>query len=706
MSAFEPTVHLTQEQIDHYHREGYLALPSISTEEELVWMREVYDRIFSAQAGREEGNQFDLAGTDEEGKKATLPQILNPTKYAPELKEGQFRVNALHIAKQLLGPEAVAMGDHAIYKPAEYGAETPWHQDEAYWNPMMTYNSLSLWIPLQEATTENGCMWFVPKSHNWEVQPHHSINNDPRIHGLEIDEADTSQAVACPIPAGGCTVHHNRTLHYAGANRSETPRRALILGFGTPAVPRKEERVFYWNDIKETPREARSKVARGETARLLYNGLLFLLSPFLCLFLLQRFLSGKSRPGWAERWGNLGERKALQEDTRRRVWIHAVSAGEVVAAVPILKQLRTRFPNHLFLMSVITPAGHEMATQQAMPFIDHLFYAPLDFPFVVKRVVRLLRPELYVSLESEMWPNLLHALKQSGCHNVMVNGRISENSFRRSRKVGLLYRWAMGNMDRFLVQSEGDARRVRELRGAAWQDSRVRILGNSKFDQEVRLLNVEEREELRRALKFPPTAPLFIAGSTRSAEEEEIVLSAYLKMREEFPELLLLVAPRQIGRAEELANAMREKGLSPVRKTQIETAAFPIHTLILDTMGELANVYAISTFAFVGNSFPPVVKGGGQNLLQPLAHGKPVIVGPRNATIRSEVQLAVEQGVGFQVATGAEFTDIGLRFLRDSEECARVGQKAMELMSAQRGVSERYAVAVWEVLSEARATAR
>ena len=206
----EPTVHLTQEQIDFYHREGYLSLPSISTPEELEWMRRAYDKIFAERAGREEGNQFDLAGADEEGKIATLPQILNPSKYAPELKEGLFRVNGLHIAKQLLGPNTFAMGDHAIYKPAQYGAETPWHQDEAYWNPAMTYNSFSLWLPLQEATLENGCMWFVPRSHNWEVQPHHCINNDPRIHGLEIDEADTSTAVACPIPAGGCTIHPNQ----------------------------------------------------------------------------------------------------------------------------------------------------------------------------------------------------------------------------------------------------------------------------------------------------------------------------------------------------------------------------------------------------------------------------------------------------------------------------------------------------------------
>jgi ectoine hydroxylase-related dioxygenase (phytanoyl-CoA dioxygenase family) len=263
----KPTVTLTSEQVEFYHREGYLVLDSIATPDEVAWLREIYDRLFAERAGREEGNQFDLAGTDEEGKEAALPQILNPAKYAPELKNGLYRVNALAIAKQLLGSEADYRGEHAIFKPARVGAETPWHQDEAYWNPTMEYNSFSLWMPLQEATVENGCMWFVPGSHRWEVQPHHCINNDPRIHGLEIDEADPSRAVACPIPAGGCTIHHNRTLHYAGPNRSDIPRRAYILSYGLAATHRAEPRSFPWNEQKQTPREERAREAAQRAAQ-------------------------------------------------------------------------------------------------------------------------------------------------------------------------------------------------------------------------------------------------------------------------------------------------------------------------------------------------------------------------------------------------------------------------------------------------------
>jgi ectoine hydroxylase-related dioxygenase (phytanoyl-CoA dioxygenase family) len=265
MSDLTPTIELTADQIQFYHREGYLALDAITTQEEIAWLREIYDRLFAARAGREEGNQFDLASADEEGKEAALPQILSPSKYAPELKEGLFRVNALHVARQLLGPEAMYQGEHAIFKPARFGAETPWHQDEAYWNPGLDYNALSLWIPLQRATLENGCMQFVPGSHLWEVLPHHTIGNDPRVHGLEVDAADTAGAVACPLPPGGATLHHNRTLHYTGANRSEVPRRAYILGFGSPPKPAAEKRVFYWNDRKQTPRDERAKEAQARS---------------------------------------------------------------------------------------------------------------------------------------------------------------------------------------------------------------------------------------------------------------------------------------------------------------------------------------------------------------------------------------------------------------------------------------------------------
>lgn len=253
-----PTVSLTEEQIRFYHEQGYLSIPNIMPHEEVEWMREIYDRLFESQAGREVGDQFDLAGTDEDGKAAVLPQILGPAKYAPELKDSQLWVNAAHITRQLLG-DAASFGDgHMIFKPAKIGAETPWHQDEAYWDPGLDYTSLSIWVPLQEAKIENGCMWFVPGSQRLEVLPHQSVGGNVKIHALEVLGADVSKAVACPLPPGGATIHGSRTLHYTGPNRSDIPRRAYILGGGTEATKRSDDRRFPWNEIKETAREARA----------------------------------------------------------------------------------------------------------------------------------------------------------------------------------------------------------------------------------------------------------------------------------------------------------------------------------------------------------------------------------------------------------------------------------------------------------------
>lgn len=252
---------LSPEQIAFFHENGFLAVPRLASPDEVEQLKAIYDRLFEQRAGRERGDQFDLGGSDEEGEEASLPQILGPSRYAPEMREGRYQANALAVVRQLLGPEAQFNGDHAILKPAFHGAPTPWHQDEAYWNPDLEYNAVSVWIPLQEATVENGCLYFVPGSHRGEVLPHHSIGHDPRVHGLEVEGADTSSAIACPLPPGGATIHLNRTLHYAGPNPTATPRRAYILGFGTASKPRSEPRRFPWNEIKQTAREERRKAA-------------------------------------------------------------------------------------------------------------------------------------------------------------------------------------------------------------------------------------------------------------------------------------------------------------------------------------------------------------------------------------------------------------------------------------------------------------
>jgi hypothetical protein len=259
-------VQLAEEQVLFFHLNGFLAIESpVADEAELAWMRDVYDRIFAERSGRDTGDQFDLAGSDEEGKTATLPQILNPAKYAPELAEGKYLGVVNHLVKQLFGPGAEASVAHAILKPAGVGAATPWHQDEAYWDPAFQYQNASIWMPLQDATVENGCLWFMPGSHEWPVVEHRPIGGNVKVHGLEmVDIGLVEGAVACPLPAGGITIHRNRTAHFAGPNTSNLPRRALILGTGLPNGPYPGTRAFPWNEMKQTAREARAKASSAD----------------------------------------------------------------------------------------------------------------------------------------------------------------------------------------------------------------------------------------------------------------------------------------------------------------------------------------------------------------------------------------------------------------------------------------------------------
>lgn len=261
--APQPNVQLADEQLAQFARDGFLVIDNFTTPEECASVKEIYDRLFAARSGRESGDQFDLAGSDEEGKEAKLPQILSPHKYAPELTETLAWANAGALLRQIYGTEEIGYGDHAILKPARNGAPTPWHQDEAYWDPNVKYRSLSIWLPLQDTDIEMGCMWFVPGSHKKEIVPHRPIGGDSRVHGLELDptfEIDLSTAVACPIPAGSVTVHDSRTLHYAAGNQTDTPRRAWILSGGAPGQPWDgEPRSFPWQAMRDTARERRAK---------------------------------------------------------------------------------------------------------------------------------------------------------------------------------------------------------------------------------------------------------------------------------------------------------------------------------------------------------------------------------------------------------------------------------------------------------------
>jgi hypothetical protein len=250
---------LSTDQVSRFHVTGFLAIEEpLLSGQELERLRSLYDVMFAARVGRQDGNQFDLAGADEDGQSEALPQILHPDRYHPEIR-GDYLQRIEDLSRLLLGPEARSEIFHAIMKPARNGASTPWHQDEAYWDPSKQYRSISIWMPLQEVFLENGCMWFEDGSHEWDVLEHQSIRGDVRVHGLElVDPSVISRPVACPLPGGGVTVHRNRTAHYAGPNLTDTPRRALIFSAALPDRPFPGKRRFVWNERKQTARSQRA----------------------------------------------------------------------------------------------------------------------------------------------------------------------------------------------------------------------------------------------------------------------------------------------------------------------------------------------------------------------------------------------------------------------------------------------------------------
>ena len=254
---------LNCEQLAFYNENGYLAVDSVATDYEVAEIRALYDRMFSSRTGRNAGDHFDLAGTDEEGKEPLLAQILQPSKYFPELKQTALYRNVGKLIRDLLGPEAELTGDHAINKSPRHGAETPWHQDEAYWDPDKDHCSISVWIPLQPATIRNGCMHFISCSHRLGVLEHRPIGNDPRVHGLEVVPGifDFSGAMACELPAGGATFHGGRMLHFTPTNCTADYRRALIVIGGLPPVKRSTPRRFPWLERQNTARARRATTA-------------------------------------------------------------------------------------------------------------------------------------------------------------------------------------------------------------------------------------------------------------------------------------------------------------------------------------------------------------------------------------------------------------------------------------------------------------
>jgi 3-deoxy-D-manno-octulosonic-acid transferase len=383
--------------------------------------------------------------------------------------------------------------------------------------------------------------------------------------------------------------------------------------------------------------------------------------------------TGKYTASFAERTGRLPA--SLNPDRDRSLWIHAVSVGEVLAARALVAPLKERFPGLRLFVSTTTVAGNAVA-RKSLRGADGFLFAPFDLPGPVRKALDLLNPALLVLVETEIWPNLIHHARRRGTRVAIVNGRLSERSFVGYRRVRPLLERVLGEVDLLLMQGEDHARRIRDLGAPA---ERVRVLGNLKFDA---LDATRVSDELARLLEAVPGGPLWVAGSTMPGEEE-IVLAALRRVRERVPETALILAPRHPERFEEVPALVEAAGFRCLRRSRLQPGAWRNGSVVLlDTLGELAQVYSLASVVFVGGSLVPT---GGHNILEPAVCGKAVIVGPHMENFREIAdQFRAEEAL-VQVRSAEELFAAVVGLIADEERRRAIGAKARELVDRNRG---------------------
>lgn len=402
---------------------------------------------------------------------------------------------------------------------------------------------------------------------------------------------------------------------------------------------------------------------------------LLLTSPY---WLVQMLRLGKYRAGIAERFGRVPKR--IQSDgAQPAIWIHAVSVGEVLAISGLVAALREAIPGNRVVVSTTTHTGQKLARDRFGA--ENVFYFPLDFAFCIRPYVKALRPALVVVAETEFWPNFLRIVRTSGARVAIVNARISDRSFPRyHRWRGLLSR-VLRYVDLFLAQSEEDARRLRDISAPA---ARVHVSGNLKFD----VRPPEESPvvaELRRAIAQNDAGPVIIAGST-VAGEEELILAAFKKICERNPRSLLILAPRHKERFAAVKDMLSRSDISFVsRSATNEKPSLASSILLLDTLGELASIYALADIAFVGGSLVP---RGGHNILEPAHWGVATVVGPHTENFRDIIGI-FRQAKAVRVAQPDNLADVLLDLLRNDEGRRGLGERARKVVEEQMGATQR-----------------
>lgn len=379
------------------------------------------------------------------------------------------------------------------------------------------------------------------------------------------------------------------------------------------------------------------------------------------------------------------------------IWIHAVSVGEALVARALAAELKQAYPRHRLFISTTTLAGQQVARQNVHHF-DDVFYFPFDFGPIVRRALRLVRPRLFLMMETEIWPHLLRRCRENGVRTVLVNGRISARSYPRYRLVRPFFRRVLDNIDLFCVQNEESARRLVDLGADA---SRITVTGSLKFDA----LSLHRRADDRvlRFFRVSENRPVVVAGSTMRGEEA-MVLEAFRHVRGSATRALLVIAPRHPERFAEVESLAAEAGFRTARRSDLRIDEEPrADVVVLDTIGELASLYQIATVVFVGGS---LVDTGGHNILEPAIFGKPIVFGPHMQNFAEIAEAFLAGRAAVQVRDGAELEQALRQLLTSGNERARLGAAARTIVEANRGAREKTVAAIVKLLPPAELAGR
>lgn len=406
-----------------------------------------------------------------------------------------------------------------------------------------------------------------------------------------------------------------------------------------------------------------------------YTWILRLLLPWVFVRLAWR---GLRNPAY---WRRIPERFGFIRPlaAARVIWIHAVSVGEVRAAVPLVRELAERYPEHQLLITTMTPTGsaqvHELFSGKAA----HC-YAPYDFPSAVRRFLDRTRPALAIVMETELWPNIFHACRARGIPVFVTNVRMSESSMRKYLRFALLTRATLAQVSRFAAQSQADAQRLLTL-GAAPET--VVVTGSIKFEINAGA-SMREAAEVLRLSWGGQDRPVWLAASTHEGEEE-IVLATLteLKKQARFKNMLLVLVPRHPERFSAVARLCRRHGFHIALRSETRAGLdAAVEVLVGDTMGELPLFFGAADVAFVGGSLVPT---GGHNVLEAAAMGKPVVFGPHMFNFQEIGQMTLERGAGVQIQEGTRLAPAVSDFLGNANRRDRAGEAGRKMVEENRG---------------------